>query len=83
MEIKRGIIKLTLIGLIVAGASSTIFYVLPQYFDIETEKVTYTGFPTYSCTEPFNVDTCLNKTNMNGYMFSNDGLEVIDINFNP
>lgn len=80
---KRGIVKVLLIGLIVAGASSTIFFVLPQYFDIETEKVTYTGFPTYSCTEPFNVSTCMNKTKLNGFIFNNDGLSVVDVNYHP
>lgn len=80
---KRGIVKVLLISLIVIGASSTIFFVLPQYFDLQTEKVTYTGFPTYSCTEPFEVSSCLNKTRLNGFIFSNDGLQVIDVNYRP
>jgi hypothetical protein len=79
---KRLFAKFSLIALIVIGASSMIFFVLPQYFEI-TEKVTYTGFPTYSCTEPFEISTCLNKTKLDGYMFSNTGLEVIDVRFKP
>ena len=80
---KRGIVKVLLIALIVAGASSTIFFVLPQYFDIQSEKVTYTGFPTYACTEPFDVSTCLNKTKMDGFLFKSNGLSVVDTGYNP
>ena len=78
---KRDIIKLTLIGLIVAGLGSTILYVLPEYFDLESEKISYTGFPTYACTEPFEVTSCLNRTALQGFMFNNDGSQVVDIGF--
>ena len=77
----RGIAKVLLIGGIVAGFSGVILGVLPQYFDLESEKVTYTGFPTYACTEPYNVQSCLNKTNLHGYVFTESGLEVLDVNF--
>ena len=79
---KRLILKFALIGVIVISASGTIFFVLPQYFEIY-EKTTYTGFPTFSCTEPFEIQSCLNKTALQGYMFSNNGLEVIDVRYDP
>ena len=81
MLTKRLILKFSLIGIIVISASGTIFFILPEYFDLESEKMTYTGFPTYSCTEPYKVQTCLNKTALHGYSFSNDGRQVVDIDF--
>lgn len=78
---KREIIKISLIGLIVAGLGGTIIYVLPEYFDLETEKVTYTGFPTYACTEPFEVTSCLNRTALQSFMFNSDGMQVVDLGF--
>ena len=81
MITKRDILKNILIGCIVVGVGSVIYYVLPEFLDLESEKVSYTGFPTYSCTEPFEVTSCLNRTALQGYIFTPNGKSVMDTGF--
>jgi hypothetical protein len=78
---KRELLKTGLIGAIVAGVIITAYVILPSFMDLSDQPGTYKGSPTYACTEPFKIQTCLNKTNIRGYEFSNNGLMVRDLNF--
>jgi hypothetical protein len=49
--------------------------------DLSDAQTEYKGNPTYACTEPFEIQTCLNKTALSGYHFSNNGMLVTDIGF--
>lgn len=80
---KREILKSAIIGIIVISVLVSVYVILPQYFDLKAEEMVYLGSPTYACTEPFEISSCLNKTNLHGYQFSNSGLAVRDINFRP
>lgn len=81
MITKRLILKNTLIGVIVLSVGLTVYVILPEFMDLSNQEMIYQGHPTYACTEPFKVQSCLNKTRLNGYQFSNNGLLVTDIGF--
>lgn len=79
---KRPVIKSLLIGSIVIAVIIMVYVVLPEVMDLENQtKMTYEGNPTYACTEPYVITSCMNKTALHGYVFSHSGMSVIDINY--
>jgi len=84
MITKRFILKNSLIGIIIVSVIITVYVVLPSVMDLTAEKITYTGFPTYSCTKPFEASSCSNKTALDGgTIFTNNGLQLINIDYEP
>ena len=78
---KREILKACIISGIVISTVIVVYGILPMYMDTEPAPMKYHGNPAYACTEAFQISTCLNKTNMDSYVWSNNGHIVTDIGF--
>ncbi len=83
MITKRDIKKFSLIGLICASVLITVYVILPSFMDLENEPGTYEGSPTYTCTTAFDISSCNNKTNIEVSIFSNNGINLLDLDYKP
>jgi len=79
---KRTVLKLGLVSMIVIVMVTMVYVVLPDYLGIQTtEKMVFTGYPTYTCSTPTDITSCDNKTDIKGYVWINQGRQVLDVNF--
>ena len=79
---KRTVLKLGLISMIVIVMVTMVYIVLPDYLGIQTaEKHVFTGYPTYTCENPYEIASCNNKTAIDGYFWVDGGLQVLDVKF--
>ncbi len=51
--------------------------------DLENKPGTYEGHPTYTCTIPFDITSCNNKTRIEISTFSNNGINLLDLGYKP
>ena len=78
---KRTAIKLGIVGIIVMTTIAGITMGIPTLMGIPTAEKAFEGFPTYACDVPNDITSCNNKTAIQGYVWTDNGRQVLDVNF--
>lgn len=78
---RRTGVKLGIVAIIVMTTIAGITIGIPTLMGIPTGDQTFEGFPTYTCDIPNDIASCNNKTAIDGYVWTNNGRQVLDVNF--